>query len=147
MKAWVRTYGLPCIITNCSNNYGPFQNKEKLIPLTIRNALSGQEIPIYGKGDQIRDWLFVEDHVRALDLVAKRGKIGESYNIGAGCEERNIDLVNKIIGLIREEALSGNSADLKRKGSSNLETLITFVPDRPGHDERYAINSRKIRKQ
>lgn len=147
VRAWNRTYGLPCIVTNCSNNYGPFQNSEKLIPLTIKHALFGIDIPIYGNGEQMRDWLYVDDHVKALELVAEKGKVGDSYNIGANCEERNIDLVKRIIHLLQEEALSLRSVDNTIACIDNLEKLICFAPDRPGHDKRYAINSEKIRKE
>lgn len=141
VRAWHRTFGLPTIVTNCSNNYGPYQHSEKLIPLMILNALSGKKLPIYGNGMQIRDWLFVEDHARALYKVVTEGKIGETYNIGGHCEKANIDVVKMICGLL--EKLAPNKSD----GVKNYADLITFVTDRPGHDFRYAIDSSKIQKE
>ncbi len=140
VKAWGRTYGLPTIISNCSNNFGHFQNVEKLIPKTITNAIKGIEIPIYGKGHQIRDWLFVEDHARALIILAKSKNYGESYNIGTRNEIRNIDLV-KMICQILDELVNEKPNNI----SSFLE-LITFVDERPGHDQRYAIDPSKFEK-
>ena len=139
VRAWNKTYGIPTIITNCSNNYGPYQFPEKLIPLTILNALNGKPISVYGKGEQIRDWLYVEDHARALVLVATSGKISETYNIGGYNEKRNIDVVNKICSLLEELSHS------KPKNIKNYSDLITFTEDRPGHDLRYAIDARKIK--
>ncbi|MFU2120536.1 dTDP-glucose 4,6-dehydratase, partial [Gallibacterium anatis] len=141
VRAWHRTFGLPTIVTNCSNNYGPYQHSEKLIPLMILNALSGKKLPIYGNGKQIRDWLFVEDHARALYKVVTEGKIGETYNIGGHCEKANIDVVKMICELL--EQLAPNKPD----GVKNYADLITFVTDRPGHDFRYAIDSNKIQKE
>lgn len=141
VRAWHRTFGLPTIVTNCSNNYGPYQHSEKLIPLMILNALSGKKLPIYGNGMQIRDWLFVEDHTRALYKVVTEGKIGETYNIGGHCEKANIDVVKMICELL--EKLAPNKPD----GVKNYADLITFVTDRPGHDFRYAIDSSKIQKE
>lgn len=141
VRAWHRTFGLPTIVTNCSNNYGPYQHSEKLIPLMILNVLSGKKLPIYGNGMQIRDWLFVEDHARALYKVVTEGKIGETYNIGGHCEKANIDVVKMICGLL--EKLAPNKSD----GVKNYADLITFVTDRPGHDFRYAIDSSKIQKE
>ncbi|MBP4133349.1 dTDP-glucose 4,6-dehydratase [Gallibacterium anatis] len=141
VRAWYRTFGLPTIVTNCSNNYGPYQHSEKLIPLMILNALSGKKLPIYGNGMQIRDWLFVEDHARALYKVVTEGKIGETYNIGGHCEKANIDVVKMICELL--EKLAPNKPD----GVKNYADLITFVTDRPGHDFRYAIDSSKIQKE
>lgn len=140
VRAWNRTYGLPTLISNCSNNYGPYHFPEKLIPLTILNALEGKPLPIYGKGNQIRDWLFVEDHVRALVLVALKGKIGETYNIGGHNEKKNIEVVQSICTVLQSLVPPKNSS-LK---ISNYKSLIKFVEDRPGHDLRYAINSKKI---
>ena len=138
VRAWGRTYNLPTLITNCSNNYGPFHFPEKLIPHTILNALSGSPLPVYGDGSQIRDWLFVEDHARALYLVATKGVVGETYNIGGHNEKKNIDVVHLICDLLDELAP-------KRPGFiSSYRELITFVSDRPGHDRRYAIDSSKI---
>ncbi len=138
VRAWLRTYGLPTLITNCSNNYGPYHFPEKLIPLMILNALEGKPLPVYGHGKQIRDWLFVEDHARALYRVITQGKVGETYNIGGHNERSNIDVVRTICTLLEE--LVPN----KPQGIAHYEDLITFVPDRPGHDMRYAIDARKI---
>ena len=138
VRAWNRTYGLPTVVTNCSNNYGPYQFPEKLIPLTILNALEGKPLPIYGKGDQIRDWLYVEDHVRALCLVATEGRVGETYNIGGHAEKQNIEVVQAICELLEELAPN------KPEGIKHYRDLITFVRDRPGHDRRYAIDASKI---
>ena len=138
VRAYHRTYGLPVVITNCSNNYGPYQFPEKLIPLMILNALAGKPLPVYGKGENVRDWLYVEDHCRALWTVAEKGVPGETYNIGGNSEKRNIDIVNQIC-----ETLSAETGrDLEQ-----LKSLITFVPDRPGHDLRYAIDASKIKKE
>ena len=136
VRAYYRTYGLPVKITNCSNNYGPYQFPEKLIPLMILNALEGKPLPVYGKGENVRDWLYVEDHCRAIWLVIQKGRTGETYNIGGNNEWRNIDIVYKICDILGEE-LGRDPMEFKR--------LITFVPDRPGHDLRYAIDSTKIR--
>lgn len=138
VRAWHRTYGLPTLITHCSNNYGPYQFPEKLIPLMILNAFAGKPLPIYGDGQQIRDWLFVEDHVRALYEVLKNGKVGESYNIGGHQEKTNLEVVLSICDLLEE--LVPN----KPEYVSRYQDLITFVPDRLGHDKRYAINANKI---
>lgn len=133
-KAWHRTYGLPVIVSNCSNNYGPYHFPEKLIPLTILNALEGRPLPVYGQGDHIRDWLFVDDHVRALDLIAEKGLPGETYNVGGRNERRNIDVVRSICTLL----------DRMIPATGNRESLIDFVTDRPGHDQRYAIDATKL---
>lgn len=138
VRAWGRTYDLPFIITNCSNNYGPYQNTEKLIPKTIFNALEGQPIPIYGNGEQIRDWLYVQDHVNALLTVLMHGKIGETYNIGGNNQERNIDIAEKICELLSVKAEKIFNV------KTNYKDLISFVNDRPGHDKRYAIDTSKI---
>ena len=138
VRAWFRTYGLPILVTNCSNNYGPFQFPEKLIPLMILNALEGKPLPIYGNGLQIRDWLFVEDHVRALYKVLCDGKIGETYNIGGYTEKTNIEVVRAICKILDELVPNNHS------GINKYEQLITYVKDRPGHDIRYAIDARKI---
>lgn len=135
-RAWRETYGLPTILTNCSNNYGPYHFPEKLIPLTIANALEGKPLPVYGRGENVRDWLFVDDHVEALLEVVARGEVGESYNIGGRCERRNIDVVEAICDLVDELAPA--------KRSSSRRALISFVADRPGHDLRYAIDPSKI---
>ena len=138
VRAWLRTYGLPTIVTNCSNNYGPFHFPEKLIPLMILNALDGKPLPVYGNGQQIRDWLFVEDHARALYKVVTEGEVGETYNIGGHNEKANIDVVRTICRLLEE--LVPN----KPEGVAKYEDLITYVKDRPGHDVRYAIDATKI---
>jgi dTDP-glucose 4,6-dehydratase len=139
VRAWQRTYGLPTIVTNCSNNYGPYHFPEKLIPLVILNALDGKALPIYGKGDQIRDWLFVEDHARALYQVVTEGVVGETYNIGGHNEKQNIEVVKKICKILDELKPQANG--------QKYESLITFVKDRPGHDVRYAIDAAKIEKE
>lgn len=133
-KAWQRTYGLPVVVSNCSNNYGPFHFPEKLIPLMILNALERRALPVYGDGRNVRDWLYVEDHARALDLIAERGRQGETYNVGGRNERRNIDVVTRICALM----------DAQRAQSSPHSDLITFVRDRPGHDARYAIDATKL---
>lgn len=137
VRAWLRTYGLPTIITNCSNNYGPYHFPEKLIPLVILNALEGKELPIYGKGDQIRDWLYVEDHARALYKVVTEGTIGETYNIGGHNEKQNIEVVQTICSIL----------DILVPKSTKYSEQITYVNDRPGHDRRYAIDASKIGKE
>ncbi|TNE86148.1 MAG: dTDP-glucose 4,6-dehydratase [Gammaproteobacteria bacterium] len=139
VRAWHRTYGLPVIITNCSNNYGPYHFPEKLIPHMILNALSGKPLPVYGDGSQVRDWLYVEDHARALYAVLVRGKVGETYNIGGHNEKRNIEVVQTLCDLLEE------LAPAKPQGVSNYRDLISFVRDRPGHDRRYAIDASKIK--
>ena len=138
VRAWLRTYGLPTIVTNCSNNYGPYHFPEKLIPLMILNALDGKPLPVYGDGMQIRDWLYVEDHARALYQVVTEGEIGETYNIGGHNEKANIEVVHTICTLLEE--LVPN----KPQGVARYEDLITYVKDRPGHDVRYAIDAAKI---
>ncbi len=137
-RAWNNTYGLPVLVTNCSNNYGPYQFPEKLIPVVILNALNEKPIPIYGKGDNVRDWLYVEDHARALSAVFEKGVIGETYNIGGNNEKQNIELVNKICSILDE---------LKPRNNGSYKDLITFVTDRPGHDKRYAIDASKLSKE
>ena len=136
VRAWYRTYGLPTIVTNCSNNYGPYHFPEKLIPLVILNALEGKALPVYGNGQQIRDWLYVEDHARALYKVASTGKIGETYNIGGHNEKQNIEVVKTICSLLDELR--------PRADQTTYASLITYVTDRPGHDLRYAIDAAKI---
>lgn len=138
VRAWFRTYGLPIIVTNCSNNYGPYHFPEKLIPHMILNALSGKSLPVYGDGSQIRDWLYVEDHARALVKVVTEGEVGETYNIGGHNEKRNIEVVQTLCDLLEE--LVPN----KPEGVTAYHNLITYVKDRPGHDVRYAIDARKI---
>ena len=141
VRAWHRTYGLPVLLTNCSNNYGPYHFPEKLIPLMILNALEGKPLPVYGNGQQIRDWLYVEDHARALLIVATKGKIGETYNIGGCNEKANIDVVKGICALLEE------FCPQKPEGVAHYADLITFVKDRPGHDLRYAIDASKIERE
>lgn len=141
VRAWLRTYGLPTIVTNCSNNYGPYHFPEKLIPLVVLNALEGKPLPIYGKGDQIRDWLFVEDHARALYKVVTSGNVGETYNIGGHNEKQNIEVVKTICSILDELApMHERGYSLNTQHSS----LITEVADRPGHDRRYAIDATKM---
>lgn len=139
VRAWKETYGLPVVLSNCSNNYGPYHFPEKLIPLVILNALEEKPLPIYGTGNNVRDWLYVEDHARALEAVLTRGRIGESYNIGGGSEHTNLSVVETICAIL----------DIKRPRDNGLRyaDLITFVTDRPGHDRRYAINASKIEKE
>ena len=139
VRAWHRTYGLPILITNCSNNYGPYQNHEKLIPLMIHHALTGQTLPVYDQGLQIRDWLYVDDHVRALLQAVMYGQVGETYNIGGQAERRNIDVVHAICELLEE------LAPQKPHGVNCYIDLIRYVKDRPGHDQRYAIDATKIK--
>lgn len=141
VRAWHRTFKLPIILTNCSNNYGPFQFPEKLIPLTITNALSGKNLLVYGKGDQVRDWLYVDDHAKALLHVALNGTIGETYNIGGQSEMKNIEVVKTICSILDE--LKPN----KFKKVKKYEQLISYIEDRPGHDKRYAIDISKINKE
>ena len=141
VRAWNRTFDLPTIITNCSNNYGPFHFPEKLIPLVILKALEGKPLPVYGKGNQVRDWLYVEDHARALVLVAITGEIAETYNIGGHNEKQNIEVVHAICELLEELAPN------KPEGINQYKDLITFVTDRAGHDVRYAIDASKIQKE
>lgn len=139
VRAWYRTYGLPVLVTNCSNNYGPYHFPEKLIPLVILNALDAKPLPVYGNGQQIRDWLFVEDHARALYKVVTEGVVGETYNIGGHNEKQNIEVVKTICKILDE---------LKPQSSGqSYESLITFVKDRPGHDLRYAIDAAKIKNE
>lgn len=142
VRAWQRTYGLPTLVTNCSNNYGPYHFPEKLIPHMILNALAGKPLPVYGDGNQIRDWLYVEDHARALVKVVTEGEVGETYNIGGHNEKRNIEVVHTVCSLLEELA-----PDQKTAGVARYEDLITFVKDRPGHDVRYAIDASKIERE
>jgi dTDP-glucose 4,6-dehydratase len=138
VRAWHHTYGLPVIVSNCSNNYGPYHFPEKLIPLTILNALEGKPLPVYGKGENVRDWLYVEDSARALCLTAERGRVGHSYNVGANCERSNISIVQAVCALMDE---------FVPDSVGPRERLIAFIADRPGHDFRYAVDSRKIRRE
>ena len=146
VRAWLRTYGFPTVVTNCSNNYGPYHFPEKLIPLVILNALEGKPLPIYGKGDQVRDWLYVEDHARALYKVVTEGGVGETYNIGGHNEKQNIEVVKTICTLL-EELVPGNKYSKVSGNKDGFEGLITYVQDRPGHDVRYAIDASKIGKE
>lgn len=147
VRAWNRTYGLPVIVTNCSNNYGPYHFPEKLIPHIILNALSAKSLPIYGDGSQIRDWLYVEDHARALYKVVTEGVVGETYNIGGHNEKKNIEVVETLCAILDElKPISGNPA-FASSSLTNYNELITFVKDRPGHDVRYAIDASKIDKE
>ena len=141
VRAWCRTYGLPVLVTNCSNNYGPYHFPEKLVPHIILNAVHGKSLPVYGDGNQIRDWLYVEDHARALYKVVTEGKVGETYNIGGHNEKRNIEVVQTICKLLEELAPN------KPEGIAHYHDLITFVKDRPGHDVRYAIDAGKIERE
>ncbi len=143
-RAWGDTYGLPVLVTNCSNNYGPYQFPEKLIPVVILKCLRGESIPVYGKGENIRDWLYVEDHAEALYAVLTKGRVGETYNIGGNNERTNIELVRMICGLMDEMSLQPKTGKPKTE-ELKAERLITFVTDRPGHDLRYAIDASKIR--
>ena len=158
VRAWRRTYGLPTLVTNCSNNYGPYHFPEKLIPLMILNALEGKPLPVYGKGNQVRDWLYVEDHARALYKVVTEGEVGETYNVGGHNEKQNIEVVHTICQLLDELIpMRSNGEAGKGKQESSIShssfpnfsysSLITFVTDRPGHDLRYAIDSSKIQRE
>jgi dTDP-glucose 4,6-dehydratase len=137
-RAWRETYGLPTILTNCSNNYGPYHFPEKLIPLAILNAVEGKPLPVYGRGENIRDWLYVDDHAAALLLVARRGAVGQSYNVGGRSERRNIDVVQAICDILDE---------IRPKAAGSYRQQIAFVADRPGHDQRYAIDCAKIERE
>lgn len=149
VRAWLKTYGFPTLVTNCSNNYGPYQFPEKLIPLIILNALEGKSLPVYGKGNQIRDWLYVEDHARALLIVAAQGKVGETYNIGGHNEKKNIEVIKMICQILNElvPVEQNNLIKNAKVKINNYESLVTFVRDRPGHDMRYAIDASKIRRE
>jgi dTDP-glucose 4,6-dehydratase len=138
VRAWGRTYGLPITISNCSNNYGPFQFPEKVLPLMILNALAGKELPVYGDGKNVRDWLFVEDHCRAIDFILRQGESGATYNVGGNNEWQNIDVVNLLCNLLFE---------VRPRLDGHYRDLITFVTDRPGHDRRYSIDSTKIKRE
>jgi dTDP-glucose 4,6-dehydratase len=138
-RAWHHTYGLPVVMTNCSNNYGPYQFPEKLIPLMILNAMEGKPLPVYGKGQNVRDWLYVDDHVRALVLVLERGRLGQEYNVGGNSEKQNIEVVRELCALLDEL--------LPQSRHRPHANLVTYVQDRPGHDARYAIDAGKIRRE
>ena len=149
VRAWNRTYKLPVVITNCSNNYGPYQFPEKLVPLIILNAIEGKPLPVYGKGDQIRDWLYVEDHAKALVLVATSKKTGQTYNIGGHNERKNIDVVTTICSILDEQYPVSRNEKIQEKKLkiTSYKDLIQYVADRPGHDRRYAIDAGKIQKE
>jgi dTDP-glucose 4,6-dehydratase len=147
VRAFHHTYGLPVVITNCSNNYGPYQFPEKMIPLMILNAISGGNLPVYGDGSNVRDWLYVEDHCRALHMAFEKGMPGEVYVIGGGNEQKNINLVNQICTILDEVAPPEEVPPLREKGLKSYRELIRFVTDRPGHDHRYAIDSAKIARE
>jgi dTDP-glucose 4,6-dehydratase len=138
VRAWHHTYGLPVITTNCSNNYGPFHFPEKLIPLMIVNALAGKPLPVYGDGQQVRDWLYVRDHASAIRTVLAGGRVGETYNVGGGCEKANLEIVHTVCALLDE---------LRPDPAGSYRRLITHVTDRPGHDRRYAIDARKVERE
>jgi dTDP-glucose 4,6-dehydratase len=138
VRSYYKTFGLPITITNCSNNYGPRQFPEKLIPLMLLNALEGKSLPLYGEGQNVRDWLYVEDHCEAIWAVIERGRVGETYNIGGDSEKTNLEVVQTLCSLLAEET---------GRAVQEFEKLITFVPDRPGHDLRYAIDSSRIRRE
>jgi len=148
VRAWNRTYGLPVIVTNCSNNYGPYHFPEKLVPHIILNALAGKSLPVYGDGSQIRDWLYVEDHARALYKVVKEGKVGETYNIGGHNEKKNIEVVETLCSILDElRPIANNPAFANSSSMAHYKDLITFVVNRPGHDVRYAIDASKIERE
>lgn len=144
VRAYHHTYGISTTISNCSNNYGPYQFPEKLIPLMILNAIEGKPLPVYGDGKNVRDWLYVEDHAEAIYLILKKGRIGDTYNIGGECEKKNIDVVKRICDILEEIYPSKKNKALNGR---NYKDLITFVKDRPGHDRRYAINCDKIKEE
>jgi dTDP-glucose 4,6-dehydratase len=147
VRAFHHTYGLPTVITNCSNNYGPYQFPEKVIPLMILNALSGKLLPVYGDGSNVRDWIYVEDHCKAVKLVFEKGTPGEVYVVGADNEQKNINLVNQICSILDDIAPTAEIPQLREQGPKSYSELINFVQDRPGHDHRYAIDSAKIRRE
>ena len=147
LRAYVHTYALPGIITNCSNNYGPYQFPEKLIPLMILNAFEGKPLPVYGDGGNVRDWLHVEDHCAGIWLALRQGKIGEKYNIGGNNERSNLEVVRRLCEEMERARPAGENQALKAKGFTSYGDLVTFVPDRPGHDRRYAIDASKIRRE
>ncbi|MEP6894542.1 MAG: dTDP-glucose 4,6-dehydratase [Chloroflexota bacterium] len=147
VRAFHHTYGLPTVITNCSNNYGPYQFPEKLIPLMIMNALSGKPLPVYGDGSNVRDWLYVEDHCKAIKLAFEKGIPGEVYVVGGNNEQKNLNLVNEICSILDDVAPSVEVPQLREQGLKSYKDLIRFVTDRPGHDQRYAIDSAKIQRE
>ena len=147
VRAYYHTYGLPTVITNCSNNYGPYQFPEKLIPLMILNALSGKLLPVYGDGSNVRDWIYVEDHCKAVRLAFEKGRPGEVYAVGGGNEQKNLNLVNQICSILDDVAPPVEIPELRERGLQSYKDLIRFVTDRPGHDRRYAIDSAKITRE
>jgi dTDP-glucose 4,6-dehydratase len=147
VRAYYHTYGLPTVITNCSNNYGPYQFPEKLIPLMIMNALSGKPLPVYGDGSNVRDWIYVEDHCKAVKLAFEKGRPGEVYAVGASNEQKNLNLVNEICSILDDVAPPVEIPELRERGLQSYKDLIRFVTDRPGHDRRYAIDSAKIARE
>jgi dTDP-glucose 4,6-dehydratase len=147
VRAYHETYGLPTLITNCSNNYGPFQYPEKLVPLVTLNALSGQALPVYGQGQNVRDWLHVEDHCEAISAVLERGEVGSTYNIGARTERTNLEIVYAICDALEEILPAERDSELSEPGAGGYRDLVTFVKDRPGHDHRYAIDPSRIERQ
>lgn len=146
VRAYHETYGVPTLITNCSNNYGPYQFPEKLIPLTLLNAVEGRPLPIYGDGGNVRDWLHVADHCAGILLVLRRGRVGEKYNIGGENERTNVEIVDRICAILEDRHPAATNPALVKKGIGRYEGLKTFVPDRPGHDRRYAIDATRIRR-
>jgi dTDP-glucose 4,6-dehydratase len=147
VRAYHETYGLDALVTNCSNNYGPFQFPEKLIPLMILNAVEGKALPIYGDGGNVRDWLYVEDHCSGIRLALEKGKAGEKYNVGGGNERNNLQVVDRLCAILDEERPADANPALKARGLGSYSALKTFVKDRPGHDRRYAIDASKIRRE
>ncbi len=144
VRAYYHTYGLPTVITNCSNNYGPYQFPEKLIPLIVMNALSGKSLPVYGDGSNVRDWIYVEDHCKAVKIAFEKGRPGEVYAVGAGNEQKNLNLIHQICSILDDVAPPVEIPELRERGLNSYRDLIRFVTDRPGHDRRYAIDSAKI---
>jgi len=147
VRAWHATYGLPTLITNCSNNYGPYQYPEKLIPLMLLNAIEGRDLPVYGDGGNVRDWLYVEDHCEALRLVLERGSPGGSYNVGGSCELTNLDVVRRLCEALERTHPAASNEALARRGVPSYGDLVTFVADRPGHDRRYAMDASRLRSE
>ena len=145
-RAYAHTYGLPVLITNCSNNYGPFQFPEKLVPLLLLNALEARDLPIYGDGQNVRDWLFVEDHCEGILCVLEKGHPGEKYNIGGQSERTNLEVIDRLLSILEEERPARENPAMKARGLESYEGLKTFVPDRPGHDRRYAIDPTRIQR-
>ena len=145
VRSYHKTYGLPALITNCSNNYGPFQFPEKLIPLTLLNMMEAKTIPIYGDGSNVRDWIYVEDHCAGVLAVLERGRLGEKYNLGGWSEKKNLEVVDQLCAALEKEMPASENEAMRAKGVASYEDLKTFVKDRPGHDKRYAIDASKVR--